>query len=103
MGFSVTLYTNALEPKSLSAYVRQAQVASSTEGSYVGNYGPVLFVRVPITWRPRALSKWVISRVLSTLNGVTLIITLLITDLLSPRGLQVEPFFIRARRLLLGS
>ena len=41
------------------------------------------------TWRPRGLSKWVISRVLSTLNGVTLIITLLITDLLSPLGLQV--------------
>ena len=29
------------------------------------------------------------SRVISTLNGVTLIITLLITDLLSPLGLQV--------------
>ena len=40
-------------------------------------------------WRPRGLSKWVISRVISTLNGVTLIITLLITDLLSPLGLQV--------------
>ena len=36
------------------------------------------------TWRTRGLSKWVISRVISTLNGVTLIITLLITDLLSP-------------------
>ena len=41
------------------------------------------------TWRPRGLSKWVISRVVSTLNGVTLMITLLITDLLSPLGLQV--------------
>ena len=41
------------------------------------------------TWRTRGLSKWVISRVISTLNGVTLIITLLITDLLSPLGLQV--------------
>ena len=41
------------------------------------------------TWRPRGLSKWVISRVISTLNGVSLIITLLITDLLSPLGLQV--------------
>ena len=41
------------------------------------------------TWRPRELSKWVISRVISTLNGVTLIITLLITDLVSPPGLQV--------------
>ena len=40
------------------------------------------------TWRPRGLSKWVISRVISTLNGVALIITLLITDLLSPLGLQ---------------
>ena len=42
-----------------------------------------------LTWRPRGLSKWVISRVISTLNGATLIITLLITDLLSPLGLQV--------------
>ena len=41
------------------------------------------------TWRVRGLSKWVISRVVSTLNGVTLIKTLLITDLLSPLGLQV--------------
>ena len=38
----------------------------------------------------QGLSKWVISRVISTLNGVTLIITLLITDLLSPLGLQVS-------------
>ena len=42
------------------------------------------------TWRPRGLSKWVISRVISTLNGVGLLITLLITDLLSPLGLQVH-------------
>ena len=34
---------------------------------------------------------WVISRVISTLNGVTLIITLLVTDLLSFLGLQVNP------------
>ena len=37
----------------------------------------------------RTNSKWVISRVISTLNGVTLIITLLMTDLLIPLGLQV--------------
>ena len=42
------------------------------------------------TWRPRGLSKWVISRVISTLNLVTLTITLLIKGLLSPLGLQVE-------------
>ena len=41
------------------------------------------------TWRPRRLRKWVISRVISTLNGVTVIITLLLTYLLSPLGLQV--------------
>ena len=41
-----------------------------------------VFVSLNPTWRPRGLSKWVISRVISTLNGVTLIITLLITDLL---------------------
>ena len=40
------------------------------------------------TWSPRGLSKWAKSRVTSTLNGVTLSITLLITDLLSPLGLQ---------------
>ena len=43
-----------------------------------------------VTWRSRGLSEWVISRVISTLNGVTGTITLLITDLLSPLGLQVE-------------
>ena len=37
-------------------------------------------------WRPRGLSKSAISRVISTLNGVTLMITLLITDVLSPPG-----------------
>ena len=36
------------------------------------------------------LSKWVISRVISALNGVTLIITLLITNLLSPLPLEVN-------------
>ena len=49
------------------------------------------------TWRPRGLSKWVISRVISTLNGVTLITTLIITDLLSPLGLQVLALW-RARK-----
>ena len=47
------------------------------------------------TCRPRGLSKWVISRVISTLNGITLIITLLITDLLSPLGLQVGSISMR--------
>ena len=46
-------------------------------------------IAAPFTWRPRGLSKWVISRVISTLNGVPLVITLLITDLLSPLGLQL--------------
>ena len=46
---------------------------------------------IVLTWRPRGLSKWVISRVISTLNGVTLSLTLLITDLPSPLGLQVNP------------
>ena len=40
---------------------------------------------------PRGLSKWVISRVIRTLNGATLILTLLLTDFLSPLGLQVKP------------
>ena len=43
------------------------------------------------TWRGRGLSKWAISRVISTLNGVTPIITLLINDLLRPVPLQVDP------------
>ena len=47
------------------------------------------------TWRPRGLSKWVISRVISTLNGDTPIITLLITDLLSLLGLQVRGLGLR--------
>ena len=47
--------------------------------------------RMTSTWRPRRLSKWFISRVISALNGVTLITTLLITDLLSPLGLQEGP------------
>ena len=38
-----------------------------------------------LTWRLGGLSKWVKSRVISTVNGVTL----LVTDLLSPLGLQV--------------
>ena len=42
------------------------------------------------TWRGRGLSKEVISRVTSTLNGVTPIITLLMNDLLSPLPLQVR-------------
>ena len=50
-----------------------------------------LFTPDKPTWRPRGLSKWVISRVISTLNGVTLILTLLTTYLLSPLGLQVTP------------
>ena len=41
------------------------------------------------TWRRRGLSKWAISRVMSTLNGVTLTITLRISDLLSRLGFQV--------------
>ena len=48
-----------------------------------------MVVWVEFTWRPRGLSKWVISRVISTPNGVTLIIALLITDLLNALGLQV--------------
>ena len=44
-------------------------------------------------WRvlggPGDLVSGFLSRVIRTLNGVTLIITLLITDLLSPPGLQV--------------
>ena len=48
-----------------------------------------LRVKGCLSWRPRGLSKWVISRVIRTLNGVTLITILLLTDLLSPPGLQV--------------
>ena len=40
-----------------------------------------------LTWRSRGLSKQVTSRVISALNGVNPMITLLITDLRSPLGL----------------
>ena len=53
-----------------------------------------LGLRASLLWRPRGLSKWVISRVIRTRNGVTPMITLLITDLLSPLGLQVGGFRI---------
>ena len=47
----------------------------------------VLALRYLEAW---GLSRWVISRVISTLiSGVTLIVTLLITDVLSPPRLQV--------------
>ena len=42
-------------------------------------------------WRGGGLSKQVINRVISTLNGLTPIVTLLINDLLSPLALQVSP------------
>ena len=57
---------------------------------------PMSDSKVDPTWRPRGLSKWVISRVISTLNGVTLVITLRTTDLLSSLGLQVGAWRIMA-------
>ena len=57
---------------------------------------------VSVLGGPGGLSKWVISRVTSTLNGVTLIITLLINDLLSPLGLQVGFSGRRTMRFGLG-
>ena len=62
-----------------------------------------------LTWRPRGLSKSVISRVISTLNGVTLIISLLIIIdfqspgppsrlILSPRSAQIrQPSSVRCQ------
>ena len=41
------------------------------------------------TWRPRGLSKSVISRVIIRVTPFRVLITLLITQLLSPLGLQV--------------
>ena len=41
------------------------------------------------TWRPRGLSKSVISRAIIRLTPFRVLITLLITHLLSPLGLQV--------------
>ena len=43
------------------------------------------------TWRPRGLSKSVISRVIIGVTPFRVLITLLITHLLSPLGLQVNP------------
>ena len=42
-----------------------------------------------LTWRPRGLSKSVISRVIVWVTPVRVLITLLIAQLLSPLGLQV--------------
>ena len=44
-----------------------------------------------LTWRPRGLSKSVISRVILKVTPFRVLITLLITHLLSPLGLQVRP------------
>ena len=41
-------------------------------------------------WRPRGLSKWVISRVIIRVTPFRVLITLLITHILSPLGLQVR-------------
>ena len=43
------------------------------------------------TWRPRGLSKSVISRVISRVTPFRVLTTLLITHLLSPLGLQARP------------
>ena len=42
------------------------------------------------TWRPRGLSKSVISKVIIRVTPFRALITLLITHLLSPLSLQVE-------------
>ena len=85
MNLQVSVLRNPTEPgtstpslRGLSQAVRA--VLSPPSGDYF----------IMPTWRLRGLSKWAISRVISTLNGVTLIRTLLITDLLSPLGLQVD-------------
>ena len=43
-----------------------------------------------VTWRPRELSKSVISRVIIRVTPFRVLITLLITHSLSPMGLQVR-------------
>ena len=40
------------------------------------------------TWRPKGLSKWAISRVIIRVTPFGVLMTLLITHLLSPLGLQ---------------
>ena len=42
------------------------------------------------TWRPRGLSKSVVSRVISRVTPFRVLVTLLITHLLRPLGLQVH-------------
>ena len=46
-----------------------------------------------LTWRPRGLSKSVISRVIIGVTPFRVLITLLMSHLLSPLGLQVEASF----------
>ena len=53
------------------------------------------------TWRHRGLSKSVISRVIIRVTPFRVLITLLITDLLSPLGPQVTSGLLKSRGALL--
>ena len=57
---------------------------------------PFIVLRSPHTWRPRGLSKSVISRIILRVTPCRVLITLLITHLLSPRGLQVVTHVCRS-------
>ena len=50
---------------------------------------PATHLVVPLTWRPRGLSKSVISRDIIGVAPSSVVTSLLITYLLSPLGLQV--------------
>ena len=60
---------------------------------FIGCMGLIGFLGV--TWKPRGLSKSVISRMITRVTPIRVLITRLITHLLSPPGLQV----IRSRGL----
>ena len=63
---------------------------SGQQGCWMGVMRTVAMMPVP-SWRPRGRTKSVISRVLIRVTPFRVLITLLITHLLSPLGLQVCP------------
>ena len=64
--------------------------AGERDGKHVG-YAEMFGRATTSSWRPRGLPKSVISRVILGVSPVRVLITLLITHLLTPLGLQVSP------------
>ena len=78
-----------LEPRKAACRWPTSFDLSPIRSSPTGEEPPVMLTRVRSTWRPRGLSKSVISRVLIRVTPFRVLITLLIAHLLSPLSLQV--------------